>query len=603
MKRPTLIFGFEPRIAIPIARSLNKHNVRVTVAGFSERVSRISSRAIQEFLFLPNPSGQLDRCLSALTSLIRKEQFDFLIPCGDSALLATAQLYDQLKGLLTLSCPPPSIIERVLEKRVTLAVAEQCGVPIPATFYVSSLEELEAIRGKLIFPMICKPLSKRRENPFKVQYFHSYTKLKDSFDLGKPSEKEVLLQQYCEGEGVGVEGLIHKGEPIALFQHRRIRELPSTGGVSVVAVSETLDADLANLAVTLLRRLEWEGIAMVEFKYDRKKRKAVLMEVNGRYWGSLSVALHAGVDLPLYDWQLAHGEKPHVPTHYRAGIRVRWLTGDLHRVHEQLIESNTEGISRTSRWRAVTDFVSDFRPSTSDMLCSLKDPLPVFFELGCGIRQLVISDVKRFLRKMLPRRVVSLIHLYRKLGTLTSLTYFKLRALRVLGVRKGWLIPGRFKISSVLFVCHGNIIRSPVAAALLKQQLSALDRKAIVVSSAGLHAKSGRCADERVRVVAKELGISLEEHCAQFLTNSLVKQADIIFVMDYLNEAQLLTLYPDAESKVFLLNSGMKNGDRGSEEVFDPFDGNLADVRHCYEILQSRISRLAPLLVESGSSG
>ena len=602
MKRPTLILGFEPRIAIPIARSLNKHNVKVSVAAFRGGLTRLSSRAIQEFLPLPNPGDEHDRCFSAIATLIRKEKFDFLIPCGDSALLAAAQLYDRLKDLLTLSCPSPRTIERVLEKQVTLAVAERCGVPIPATFHVSSLEELESIQDKLRFPMVCKPLSKRKENAFKVQYFHSYSKLKDSFDGGEPFGKDVLLQQYCEGEGVGIEALIHNGEVIALFQHRRIRELPSSGGVSVVAASEALDADLAHLTVTLLRQLEWEGIAMVEFKYDRERRRAVLMEVNGRYWGSLSAALHAGMDFPLYDWQLAHGEKPQVPSRYRVGVRVRWLMGDLQRVHELLIKSNTER-SNKLRLKAVTDFLTDFRPSTRGMLWSLRDPLPGFLELLRGIPQLATDDFKRFLRKTLPRRLVSQIGFYRRWGYLTSLTSLKVQVLRALGIRKSWSTRARFKISSILFVCHGNIIRSPLAAALLNQQLSALHRNAILVFSAGLHAKPGECADERARLVAREGGISLEEHRAQLLTKNLVKQADVVFVMDYLNEAQLLRFYPDVESKVFLLNNGMKNGERGSDEIVDPFNGGLADVRHCYEILHSRISQLAPLLIEAGSNG
>jgi predicted ATP-grasp superfamily ATP-dependent carboligase/protein-tyrosine-phosphatase len=603
MKRPTLILGFEPRIVIPIARSLHEHNVRVTAAAFSGGAGRTSSRAIQEFLSLPNPGDDLDRCLSAITALIRKEQFDFLIPCSDSTLLATSQLYDQLNGLLALSCPPPPIIERVLEKRITLAVAERCGVPIPATFHISSLEELEAVRDRLTFPIICKPSRKQGRYHFKVKYFCSYRKLKDSFDWSKPFGDEVLLQPYVEGEGVGVEALIHKGEPLALFQHRRVRELPSTGGVSVVAVSEALDADLVDAAITLLRGLEWEGIAMVEFKYDRATRKAVLMEVNGRYWGALSVALHAGMDFPLYDWQLAHGERPQVPTQYGLGVRVRWLTGDLQRVHELLIESKAERVFNKSRWGAATDFLTDFRPSTRDMLFSLRDPAPGFLELGRAIRKLASGDLKRFLRKILPRRFVSQIQVYRRLGGPAKRTYFRLQALRVLGVRKGWFTPARFGISSVLFVCHGNIIRSPLAAALLKQQLSYLDRKTIRVSSAGVHAKPGRCADERVCLVAKEIGISLDEHRAQLLTLSLIKEADLVFVMDYLVEAQLLTLYPDVASKVFMLHNGIADGEHGSDEVVDPFHGDLADVRHCYNVLESRLSRLAQLIVDSGSNG
>ncbi len=597
MSRSTLIIGAEPRIVVPIARSLNKQNVRVTVAAFGEVVRRLRSFAINQFVVLPNPDVEPERFLAILTGLIRTEESDFLIPCSDSALLATSRFYYKLNELLRVGCPPPHIIERVLDKRITLKIAESCGVPIPVTFHVCGLEELEAVRHKLIFPLVCKPPSKQTGNAYKARYFHSYDELRNSLTPAGPFGKEVLLQQYCEGEAVGIDVLIHNGEPIVLFQHRRIRELPSTGGVSVVAVSEPLDAGLAELAVNLLRRLEWEGIAMVEFKYDRASRTAALMEVNGRYWGSVAVAIHAGVNLPLYHWQLEHGEKPCTPANYRIGVRMRWMAGDLQRLHELLTESKSGKDPCNSRWRMLYDFVVDFRPSTQDMLLSLTDPLPGLLELGRVVRQFAVGDFKWLLKKILPRKLSHYILVYRKLGGSTSRTYLKLQALRAVGIRKGRLTQIKSRVSSVLFVCHGNIIRSPLAAELLIQQLSTLDRNTIRVCSAGLQARRGNCADERACLVAKEFGLSLDNHRAEVLTASALERADIVFVMDYLNEAQLLALWPSASFKVFLLQD-----ETGSPEIVDPYSGNLADVRRCGKILKARISRLAPLLVQSGRS-
>jgi predicted ATP-grasp superfamily ATP-dependent carboligase/protein-tyrosine-phosphatase len=596
MKRPTLILGFEPRIAIPIARSLHRHDVAVTVATFSEGAEKLRSRAVEDFVLLPEPSHGPDRFLSELTALIRKRRFDFLVPCGDSALFAVARFYTQLSPLVTLSCPPARAIEQVLDKSVTLAAAERCGISIPATYRVSSREGLEAVANNLSFPMICKPADKRLENSFKVEYVDSYASLKQLFDRAENRKAEVLLQEYIQGEGVGIEVLLREGNPVALFQHRRLRELPATGGVSVAAVAEGLCPELVHAALTLLRELEWKGAAMVEFKRNRATGKSVLMEVNGRYWGSLSVALHAGVDFPLYDWQLAHGEEPDVAAKYESGMRVRWLTGDLQRLHERFIERKTEFTLAGSRWRALVDFVADFQWSTRDMLLAAQDPIPALVELGRTARHLAIRDFKRLVRKAVPQRLAAQVRFYRQLDSPTRRAHLKLRALRLLGMRSGWLSHSPFRISTILFVCHGNIIRSPLAAASLKQYLSVLDRNKVHVTSAGLSAVPGRSADQRACQVARETGISLDEHRAQLLTDALMNQADLVFVMDRVLEARLLAAYPRMASKVFLLGNGKEDGNQGSDEIADPYHGDLADVRGCYRLVASRLSQLAPLI-------
>ena len=602
MTRPTLILGSEPRIVIPIARSLSERDVKVTVATYGENAKKTRSRALHQFVVLPEPGDQPVKFCSTLKELICKEQFDFLVPCGDSALVAISHDYEQLTRLLKVSCPPPRILQRVLDKRQTLEIAEACGVSIPKTFWVSSIEEIEFIKNQITFPVVCKPSSKQRENAFKVRYFRSCEELKNAFTSGDALGKPVMLQQYCEGDGVGIETLIHEGEPIALFQHRRIRELPSTGGVSVLAISERLNPDLVRSALVLLRALEWEGVAMVEFKYNRSDRTAVLMEVNGRFWGSLGVSMQAGLNFPLYAWQLAHHEQPQVPSQYRSGLRVRWMKGELQRLHEMLFQSRREASSRESRSRELADFVLDLRPSTKDMLWSLSDPLPAFLEASDAILKLASDDIKRLLRRILPPRLMHHVRVSRKLGGGEAWLYLKLQASRSLGIRKDKLSRIPSGVSSVLFICHGNIIRSPLAAALLKEQLSNLNRNGIHVSSAGLHAKPGKSADLRAIIAARERGISLEDHRAQSLNIGLVRQADLIFVMDQVNEAQLLMLYPEARSKLFLLSIEGSNGKQTSAEITDPYAGDLSDVRQCCETIHSRISDLVSLLIRSNSS-
>src|SRR5438046_7108708 len=125
--------------------------------------------------------------------------------------------------------------------------------------------------------------------------------------------------------------LLQKGECAAAFQRRRLKEGPATGGVAVMAIAEALDPALAEASLKLLRALEWEGPAMVEFRVDRETGNCIFMEVNGRYWGTSSLPILARVDFPLYHLQILRGEQPRVADQYAIGVRWRGAPGWLAR--------------------------------------------------------------------------------------------------------------------------------------------------------------------------------------------------------------------------------------------------------------------------------
>jgi protein-tyrosine-phosphatase len=344
---------------------------------------------------------------------------------------------------------------------------------------------------------------------------------------------------------------------------------------------------------------------MVEFKYRRSDSTAVLMEVNGRFWGSLSVSMQSGLNFPLYAWQLAHHEQPKVPSQYRIGLRVRWMKGELHRLHRIVFQSSCQTSSWKSRFRELANFVFDLQPSTKDMLWSFSDPVAAFLELKSTVQELAVNDVKGLIRKILPQRLMHHIHVSRQLGGSTGWLYLKLQLLRSFGIRKSRLPRIPNGVSSVLFICHGNIIRSPFAAALLKGYLSNLRRSGIHISSAGLHAKQGILADFRAIVAAGERGISLEDHRAQPLSSDLVRQADLIFVMDGMNEARFLSKFPQARRKLFLLGAFAPGG-LPYDEISDPHKGSEQEIRDCFRNMEACVaeaaSEIRDMIPQKGSS-
>ena len=200
---------------------------------------------------------------------------------------------------------------------------------------------------------------------------------------------------------------------------------------------------------------------------------------------------------------------------------------------------------------------------------------------------------------MLPAWLLDHLRRLRSLSPSSRLTYAKLQLERSLPGHSSKPWPNA-PLRSILFVCHGNIIRSPMAAALLKQHLGAGGGESIKVSSAGLWAVSGRGADPRAVSVAQEFGLSLQEHRAQLLTLELVQGMDAICVMDYLNEAEITTRFPAAKQKTFLLGAVVPVQRGESIEIPDPYGEDLDAVRRCYRMLESRVRSLADRIRSAG---
>jgi protein-tyrosine phosphatase len=185
--------------------------------------------------------------------------------------------------------------------------------------------------------------------------------------------------------------------------------------------------------------------------------------------------------------------------------------------------------------------------------------------------------IRSILKAVLPRRFVQLL---RDLGHLESgarVTFLRLACLRLLGVVRPRTIPSGPTMTLVA-ICHGNILRSAYAEALLKRPDVAARLPGLRVSSAGVHALPGKSADPRGVKIAREQGVDLGGHRATQLDARIVEAADLLVVMDFLNEAEVVSRYPAAARKVTLLG-GFDPGRPRNPAVPDPFSGDLDAVR------------------------
>jgi predicted ATP-grasp superfamily ATP-dependent carboligase len=193
----------------------------------------------------------------------------------------------------------------------------------------------------------------------------------------------VLLQERIPGPGVGLFACFDDGHPTALFAHRRLREKPPSGGVSVLCESSQLDPAAVEYSQLLLSELGWRGVAMVEFKRDDRDGQLRLMEINGRFWGSLELAIAAGVDFPSLALDVATGVRRSPQSAYRIGLRTRWLAGDLDALL-MILKRDREQLqlpaSHPGRLRVLWDWLHLWGRDLHYEIESFDDPAPARLE-------------------------------------------------------------------------------------------------------------------------------------------------------------------------------------------------------------------------------
>jgi protein-tyrosine phosphatase len=204
----------------------------------------------------------------------------------------------------------------------------------------------------------------------------------------------------------------------------------------------------------------------------------------------------------------------------------------------------------------------------------------------------IASASKNVLRKCVPDFLLKQRDIVLRLGPTPGRIYARLRLLDALGVRTSnrRLVPPSAR--SFIFVCFGNIMRSAMAEFLMRQALrEAGPETQVRIMSAGLHASAGREAHPWAQEASADLGIALTEHRAKPLTQEMVNEADCIFAMDFQNKAELLALYPESESKIYML-SAYADGPWQYHEIPDPYLGDLETTRFCAQQLQICIRNL-----------
>ena len=266
--------------------------------------------------------------------MVEDLRIELLMPMTEITTLLLTQHRDRLTAECRLPFPAFESVAAAANKARVLEIAVALGVPIPRTRVIDGIGDVPACAAQLEYPIVLKPARSRIWNGERwistsVSYVENPAELISRLRSAPPEIFPVLAQERIEGPGVGVFLCVDEHGLVASFAHRRINEKPPSGGQSVLCESAEVEPIALEQALSLLRELRWQGVAMVEFKRDLRDGSLRLMEINGRFWGSLQLAIDAGVDFPVLLADISQGKRPIHPPRYQLGVRSRWLWGEI----------------------------------------------------------------------------------------------------------------------------------------------------------------------------------------------------------------------------------------------------------------------------------
>ena len=384
-----LITDGTERAALAVARALVTAGYEVHVAAAKPLSLAGVSRGVRRCLLRNDPFVDASGYAAELAGIVAERGIAVVLPMTDASVEAALEHRHLLPRTVALPLPDLATYRRASDKLQVLELARSAGFAVPETVVLACKDEYGAWPEEL-FPAVVKPhrsvvTDSGRRRVLSVSFVRDAVACREALAALPPSAFPVLLQRRVTGSGEGLFALRWQGRTVARFAHRRLREKPPAGGVSVYRESIAPDPALVSAGERLFDALDWKGVAMIECKRDPATGRHVIMEINGRFWGSLQLAIDAGIDFPVLLLRCALGQVPtEQPANgYRIGVRSRWFWGDVDHLYLRLTRSLAQlqvAADYDSRLRAVLRFLTVHPGRDRCEVWRWRDPAPFLLE-------------------------------------------------------------------------------------------------------------------------------------------------------------------------------------------------------------------------------
>jgi predicted ATP-grasp superfamily ATP-dependent carboligase len=364
-----------------VTRSLGRHNINVFNTDSERYSAAFFSKYSKGHFLTPSPLDYPNDFIPVILDSVKNNNIDLLMPVNSVETLLICKHKDKFTPYTHVPFEDYSKMIKLHDKGELAKVAEELNIPIPKTYEITDLNDIEKFAESLTYPVVIK--LKQSTSSVGVSYAFSQEEFislykETIFKFKLEPFNYPLVQEYITGTGYGVSLLMNHGELRAIFTHKRLREYPITGGPSTLRES-VRHPEMESIAVKLLKHFNWHGIAMVEFKLDQRTNRPYLIEVNPRFWGSLNQAILSGVDFPylLYEMEMEGDINP--VTEYKVGLRTGLMFNDFRAQFHLLKNPKCRnkfieyGINIKSKFHDDIVTLGDFLPTIFYVYTNLKN--------------------------------------------------------------------------------------------------------------------------------------------------------------------------------------------------------------------------------------
>jgi len=343
----TIIIRSDPFdvVSLAVGRSLGKKNIDFMVFSKKEKTLAQYSRYCRNSPVSLNDSD-----------FFSKLSPDYMVyPMDETLMLQLSKNKKNLQCSLAFSEYPT--LETVVNKSRLMHHAIENNIPCPETFFIDRSEDIGNFSPMLEFPAVLKPNigSGGRGITFinSLKEFHTIgNRFFEKYGPFIIQEKIPFIHKYTVGVLCNADSMVRRA---CVIKERR--NYPVETGPACYA--ETVSyPELVNLSVTLMESLNYFGIADLDFLVDARTGKPTLMEINPRFWGSLQVAINAGVDFPSLLFELMKNGDIEKSLDYKTGIRCRYLVFDD---IKRLLSILRGQYARSYKIKSISDFLT-FHP-------------------------------------------------------------------------------------------------------------------------------------------------------------------------------------------------------------------------------------------------
>jgi predicted ATP-grasp superfamily ATP-dependent carboligase len=313
--------GFQ-RGSLAAARALGEAVWQVGIGSPQEGFAS-SSRSSSAWHRVPSPEEGADEFVAAVRKAVEAGGYEVVFGAGDGEVLALSAGRAEVGAIFPYG--PHEHVVRAFDKVELSEAAARAGLSVPGTATPADA------------PVVVKPRRTTVHDPeggplrLRAQVAETADEARAQVEYLASVGAEPLVQEYVEGDLLAYVAVTDRdGRVVSALQQRTEEIWPRQSGGSIRARTEPVDAELAEKVGALLAELQWFGIAQTQFQFA-PGREPVLIDFNGRFYGSMALVLAAGPNLPAIWAALATDRPLPVVEDARDGVRYHWLESDLRR--------------------------------------------------------------------------------------------------------------------------------------------------------------------------------------------------------------------------------------------------------------------------------